>query len=179
MSELLLHRIARGDAKAVRECIHRYGPLVWSLARRFTPNKSEAEDGVQDVFLDLWRSAKRYDPSIGSEVSFVSMMRRRRLIDRRRKALRQPQTQMLNDPPIANRGSEHIEASGEAALAARALQALRPEQREVLVMSACHGMSHSEIANRMNMPLGTVKAHARRGLIKVRELLHNPQEGMA
>jgi RNA polymerase sigma-70 factor (ECF subfamily) len=61
----LLARVAAGEAEAVRECLARYGNLVWSLARRFEP--TEAEDAVQEVFLDLWKSAPRFDPQIASE----------------------------------------------------------------------------------------------------------------
>jgi RNA polymerase sigma-70 factor (ECF subfamily) len=167
---LLLQRVARGDADAVRDCIRRFGPLVWSLARRYVG--VEAEDAVQEVFVDLWRSAERYDPNVASEVAFVSMIARRRLIDRRRAVGRRPRTQELDEAPTAvHGGSERIEACGEAVLAAKVLAQLRPEQRDVLVLGACHGMSHQEIAESLGIPLGTVKAHARRALMRVREAL--------
>lgn len=170
VSPLLLQRVARGEAEAVRDCIRRFGPLVWSLARRFAG--PDAEDAVQEVFVDLWRSAERYDPNVASEVAFVSMITRRRLIDRRRRVGRRPRTQDLDEAPTAiHGGSERVEACGEAALAAKVLLQLRPEQRDVLVLAACHGMSHQEIADSLGLPLGTVKAHARRGLMRVREML--------
>lgn len=175
MTSNLLTRVAAGDGGAVRECIARYGGLVWSLTRRLSA-PSEAEDAVQEVFLDLWRSAARFDPSLSSEVAFVAMIARRRLIDRRRRRQRMPQVESLADAPTpAEPGSlGRVEACAEASLAANALQQLRPEQRTVLVLSACHGLSHEEIAQTVNMPLGTVKAHARRGLLRVRELLGGP-----
>ncbi len=156
----------------MRECIDRYGGLVWSLARRqSTP--SEAEDAVQEVFLDLWKSAARFDPGLSSEVAFVAMIARRRLIDRRRRRQRSPQVESLADGPTPAEPTSlgQAETSLEASRAATALAQLRPEQRTVLVLSACHGLSHEEIARTVNMPLGTVKAHARRGLLRVRELL--------
>lgn len=169
----LLERVASGDPAAVRECMLRYGPLVWSLARRFAATASEAEDGVQDVFVELWKSAERFDPAVASEVAFVGMIARRRLIDRRRRAERRPRTEHLDDAPVTVQygGNERMEACTEAALAARVLDQLAPEQREVLLLAACHGMSHQEIATAMGMPLGTVKTHARRGLMRVREAL--------
>lgn len=168
--EALLPRVARGDKAAVRACIARYGGLVWSLARRFLRDPREAEDAVQEVFVDLWRSADRFDPEVSSEVVFVSMITRRRLIDRRRRTQRRLDTEPM--PASEPEGHElHPERSAEAKNAARALEQLRPEQRQVLLMSACEGLSHDEIAKLTGMPLGTVKAHARRGLIKVRELL--------
>jgi RNA polymerase sigma factor (sigma-70 family) len=167
----LLHRVATGDGEAVRECIARWGGLVLSLARRLAPG--EAEDAVQDVFLDLWRSAARFDPAVASETTFVAMVARRRLIDRRRKNRRMPQTESLADAPtpIEVAAFGRVEDSAEASIAADALARLRPEQRLVLVLSACHGLSHEEIAATVNMPLGTVKAHARRGLLRVRAML--------
>ncbi len=132
----------------------------------------EAEDALQEIWLDLWKSAHRYDPSQLGELSFICMIARRRLIDRLRRKGRRPTTTVLSDgyEPRPER-SEPIEAHAEAGLAARALGSLRPVQREVLVMSAYHGMSHREIADSTGLPLGTVKAHARRGMNRVRELL--------
>ncbi|MBX9623103.1 MAG: sigma-70 family RNA polymerase sigma factor, partial [Gemmataceae bacterium] len=90
MTEPVLPRVAVGDPAAVRECIARYGPLVWGLARRLVPNPADAEDAAQDVFISLWQSAGRYDPAQAAEVTFVAMIARRRLIDRRRRARRHP-----------------------------------------------------------------------------------------
>ena len=169
----LLPRIAEGDRTAIRDCLARYGGLVWSLARRAAP--SDAEDAVQEIFLDLWKSAARYDPSLGSEITFVATIARRRLVDRRRQRARRPETESLGDPGSAASSvvstSIAPEMGAEAALAARALDQLRPEQRQVLILTACHGLSHEEVASSMGMPLGTVKAHARCGLIRVREAL--------
>lgn len=168
----LLRRVAEGDANAVRECIAQYGGLVWSIARRF--ELADAEDAVQEIFLDLWKSAARFDPTIASEAAFVAMIARRRLIDRRRTRRRRPTTEQL--PEVAVDQAARPDACAEAAQAARALEQLRPEQRRVLVL-ATYGMSHGEIAAQTGMPLGTVKAHARRGLISIRAaLLGVPEE---
>ncbi|MBX3192208.1 MAG: sigma-70 family RNA polymerase sigma factor [Labilithrix sp.] len=168
----LLPRVASGDRTAIRECIARYGNLIWSLARR--AGQADAEDVVQEIFVDLWKSAGRYEPSLGSETTFVATIARRRLIDRRRQRQRRPETESLDGAPSrpgSTSGSVPPELGAEAALAARALDQLRPEQRQVLILTTCHGLSHEEVASSMNMPLGTVKAHARRGLIRVREVL--------
>lgn len=126
-------------------------------------------------FLDVWRSAPRFDPAVATDVAFVATMARRRLIDRRRSRSRRPDTETFQDPPTIqdDAGAGHIENCGEAMLANKALSLLRPEQRTVLLLAACHGRSHEEISGTTGMPLGTVKAHARRGLIRVRELLSN------
>ena len=85
MSPTVLQRMASGDPAAVRECMDRYGSLVWSLARRLSRTASDAEDAAQEIFLDIWRSAARYDAARGSDQVFVATIARRRLIDRMRK----------------------------------------------------------------------------------------------
>jgi len=177
----LLPRVATGDRAAIRECISRYGGLIWSLARRASKGQDDAEDAVQEIFLDVWKSANRYDASIGSETTFIAMIARRRLVDRRRQRARTPETDPLSERgevgkrESATSGSVPPEMGAEAALAARALDQLRPEQRQVLIMTTCQGLSHEEVANSTGMPLGTVKAHARRGLLRVREILGEMQ----
>lgn len=172
----LLPRVAAGDPAAVRECLARFGGLVWSIARRLDP--AEAEDAVQEIFLDLWRSAGRYDPLVASETAFVAMIARRRLIDRRRSRARRPTTEGIDEvPSIPDAQAQAPDACAEASQAARALGRLRPEQREVLVLATCHGLSHGEIATRTGMPLGTVKAHARRGLLSIRAALLGVRQG--
>lgn len=171
MNAPCLPRVASGDRAAIRECIQRYGGLVWSLARRSSAASNDAEDAVQEIFLDLWKSAARFDPAIGSEATFIATIARRRLVDRRRQRQRRPETDPLSERQPASASGGTPERGAEAALAARALEQLRPEQRQVLVMTALQGLSHEEVATATGMPLGTVKAHARRGLIRVREVL--------
>ena len=170
----LLARVAEGDEDAVRAVIARYGNLIWSLARRFDP--ADAEDAVQEIFLDLWRSAVRFDPAVASEVTFVAMIARRRLIDRRRTRARRPEASEL-EPGLAIADSASApDVDVDAARAARALDQLRPEQRQVLVLAIGHGLSHGEIAQRTGLPLGTVKSHARRGLLSMRALLGEAED---
>src|SRR5580765_5760245 len=138
----LLGRVAAGDRSAMRECLSRYGGLVWSIAKKF--DASDAEDAVQEIFVEVWKSAARFDAKIASEAVFVAMIARRRLIDRRRTRARRPTTEVISDEPPPDASGP--DTCAEAAQAARALERLRPEQRKVLVMATCHGMSHGEIA---------------------------------
>ena len=171
----LLARVAAGDRGAMRECLARFGGLVWSLARRFEP--ADAEDAVQEIFVDLWKSAARFDAAIASETVFVAMIARRRLIDRRRTRGRRPTTDPSAEVPQLVDAGTAPDTCAEASQAARALDQLRPEQRQVLLLATCHGLSHGEIAAQIGMPLGTVKAHVRRGLISIRAaLLGVPEE---
>jgi len=178
----VLGRVAAGDSAAIRECLARYGNLVWSIARRF--EAADAEDAVQEIFLDLWKSAGRFDPTIASEAAFVAMIARRRLIDRRRSRMRRPtaDTQFSGDSSdgmlaVDPNPSASPDTCAEASQAARALDQLRPEQRQVLVLSTVGGLSHGEIAEQTGMPLGTVKAHARRGLLSIRAALGGVDQG--
>jgi RNA polymerase sigma-70 factor (ECF subfamily) len=150
------------------------------MARRYTRGQADAEDAVQDIFVSLWRSAGRFDPDRSSEAAFVAMIARRRLID-----LRRAGATRIDDPREPGAEKEWgREAEGdvvgelESALSARveaeriqtALSELRSEQREILLLSTVNGLTQSEIARQTGLPLGTVKAHARRGLLRLREL---------
>ncbi len=170
----LLARVAAGDRAAMRECLQQYGGLVWSLARRF--EISDAEDAVQEIFVEVWKSAARFDAAIASESVFIGMIARRRLIDRRRTRGRRPMTEQIADEPLHVAPGSGPETCAEASQAARALDLLKPEQRRVVVLATCHGMSHGEIAEETGMPLGTVKAHVRRGLMSIRAALMGVQE---
>jgi RNA polymerase sigma-70 factor (ECF subfamily) len=176
----ILQRIAGGDRtetqRAVQECLDQYGGLVWSLVRRWSFNQSDAEDAVQEIFIDLWKSAGRYDAAQASEATFVAMIARRRLIDRRRVSQRQPEMTELNEeiinaPGVTLSHSQQMELSADAALAARAMSALRPEQQQVLQLAIYQGLSHQEIATSTGLPLGTVKTYVRRGLLHIRQSL--------
>lgn len=173
VSQTILERIAAGDQTAVPECLKAYGGLVWSLALRMLRVREDAEDAVQEIFVDIWKNASRFDSKQASETTFVAMIARRRLIDSLRHSQRRINADSLDDVVAepSSRSDLSMQTSVEAREAARALDQLRPEQRQVLQLSIVNGMSHQEIADATGMPLGTVKTHARRGLLQVREIL--------
>ncbi|MGI8812029.1 MAG: RNA polymerase sigma factor [Pyrinomonadaceae bacterium] len=173
MTQGILQRIASADKTAVQDCLKAYGGLVWSLARRMLNNSDDAEDAVQEIFIDVWKNAGRYDPEQSSETTFIAMIARRRLIDRIRYAKRRISSDSIEDMLVepADRNQANLQRSMEAQEAFKALETLRPEQRQVLKLSIIQGMSHQEIADATGMPLGTVKTHARRGIIQAREFL--------
>ena len=173
MAQAILDRISEGDGSAVHECLDKYGGLVWSLSRRMFRNDADAEDAVQEIFVDIWKNAGRFDEAQASETTFVAMIARRRLIDRLRKSSREPNIDSFEDILVepANRENEFLQTSIEAKQAAEMMGDLRPEQRKILHLSIVEGFSHGEIAKVLKLPLGTVKTHARRGLIEVRESL--------
>ena len=178
-SPTVLQKIAQGSEAAVPECIARHGGLVWALARRWSAKLQEAEDLAQEIFIDIWANAKRFDPKIASETTFIAMLARRRMIDRKRKAGREPRPLVLPEivvDPSAS-GFRDVDIRDEALAARQALGELSPEQRDVLRLSIDFGLTYEEIAGQLNLPLGTVKSHARRGLIRLRERLRVTREG--
>lgn len=173
LPEPLLPRIAAGDERAVDECVDRYQRLVWSLARRLGPRPDELEDAVQEIFVEVWRSADRFDATRGTEATFVATIARRRLIDRRRREQNRPDERpLLPDENIPGPDlAEEIDQRSEAGLAARELLRLDESARRLVVLSVIHGLSHGEIALATATPLGTVKSTIRRSLRRVREAL--------
>ena len=179
MEGSLLMRIANGDHSAVPECISRYGGLIWTLARRRLASLEDAEDVVQDVFVDLWRSADRFDPLVAEEITFVAMIARRRVIDRIRQRAGLPKTASIDDTIAADvvgvasgeQVGHRLELGEEASIADEHLEQLKPEEQRVLRLSIYDGLSHPAIAVRTGLPLGTVKSHIRRGLESLRRTL--------
>jgi RNA polymerase sigma-70 factor (ECF subfamily) len=171
----LLERIAAGDEAAVKQCLDAYGNLVWALARRLSGSAADAEDAAQEIFVEIWRSAGRYDPSVASEAVFITTIARRRLIDRLRARKRRPATEefdeQLTREPDTDGDTGEGELAVDVAIAGRALEQLSEGQREILLLGIVEGLTHSEIATATGKPLGTVKTQMRRGLIRIRELL--------
>jgi RNA polymerase sigma-70 factor (ECF subfamily) len=169
----LLERIAAGDPRAVNECLDRYGGLIWSVARRFSPVYADAEDAVQEILLGIWRSASRFDPQVASEAAYIATIAKRRLIDRLRRQNRGfDAAPMEEEPALHDRAaSDPVEVQEEAERVRIMMRKLRDEERRVLEMSLMDGLTHSQISEATSLPLGTVKTHARRGLNRLREML--------
>lgn len=183
LTDSLLQRVASGDMAAMQSCMDTYGGLVWSLARRFCPTASEAEDAVQEAFISVWENADRYDPSKGAEVTFVAMIARRRIIDRGRRHQRQERVVAEvreQERPPEERQRELIPLASnvdEAGRAMEAMSSLSESQQRVLRLAIHQGMTHEQISTATDMPLGTVKTHARRGLMRIREMLSEATSG--
>ncbi len=178
----LLPRIAQNDASAIAHAVEAYGPLVWSLAKGFTRSDAEAEEAVHEIFVQLWRKAEHYKPELGAEVTFISIIARRCLIDRRRRALaraRHEQQAGLDKQVSSGHRAEQdgtikgwdAEGVDEVRRATGALNNLTEDVREVLQLSIAHGRTHEQIAQLKGLPVGTVKTHLRRGLAKIRDHL--------
>jgi RNA polymerase sigma factor (sigma-70 family) len=173
VSNTILDKVAAGNPGAIEQCLARYGGLVWSIARRLSPTTSDAEDAVQEIFVDLFRYAARFDPEREpSEGTFVAMIARRRLIDRHRKNARQVKTIPIDAkrPMPAAISSNGIDLRDEVRRVRELLVQLKCEERKVLELIFFHGLSQTEAGEALSMPLGTVKTHSRRGLLRLREL---------
>lgn len=175
----VLTDVAAGKPDGVEACLRHFSGPVWGLARRYLHNDGDAEDATQDIFVDLWKSAGRFDPALGSAMTFVMTLARRRLIDRNRKRGRAPVSQSLSDADelVSPDRPDSLELVDEVQKISGAMDGLRPHQREVLELSLVYGRSHQQIAETTGLALGTVKSHARRGLMRVRELLGVKQQG--
>lgn len=174
-SEPILVRVARGDADGVRACLDRYGALVWSIAKKAGDDIAAIEDVVQEVFIDVWKSAERFDPEKGSETTFIATIARRRVIDRRRRAGRAPVQEVIEDSTasVDDAGFAQVDLGDEARHAREALSELKPDQRRVILMSVVEGLTHPEIASATGIPLGTIKSHIRRGLDQTAQKLRS------
>lgn len=178
-SEPLLPRVARGEADAVQACIARYGPLVWSLAKRLSRDATALEDLVQEIFIQIWKSAERFDPALASEPTFIALIARRRVIDRQRQVARTPQPEPIEEDSASHEepGYSDVDMGDEARRAHEVLSRLKPEHRRLILMSVVDGLTHQEIATSTGIPLGTVKSQIRRGLEQTAQALRPAVQG--
>lgn len=169
--ESILQRIAKGDQTAVQDCLDQYGNLVWYLVKKFNNNAQDAEDAAQEIFIDIWRNAARFDAEKAPEAAFITMIARRRLIDQLRKRRRQSLFCALEEFSFGTHknSDEQMQVLLDAERASQIINGLRPERKQVINLSIFGGLSHLEISERTGMPLGTVKTHIRRGFQKVRK----------
>lgn len=169
----ILPRIADGDPNAMADLIDTYGDLIWSLARRYFGASPVAQEAVQEAFLSLWSSAARFRPQRGAELTFVVTVARRRMVDQIRREARFSDSVPLvgDEADLSQEGQARLEAQLEMIRVRPHLRELSEDERKILSLSLYEGYSHSEIAKRLNMPVGTVKTRIRRSLIRLRDAL--------
>jgi len=169
----ILHRIANDDKTAVEECLNVYGGLVWSLAKKYCYSREDVEDAVQEIFIDIWRYAGRFDAKKSPEISFIMLIARRRLIDRMRKSNHRPQLVFSEEILETRSSDEHkkLQLHIELKDALQGLNKLHPQQKAIVQMAIFSGMSHREISQTIGLPFGTVKSNIRRGFQKIRKFV--------
>ncbi len=175
-------RLARGDADALGSLYDRHARPIYSLVLRILDDQGEAEDVVQDVFSQAWKQAARYDATRGSVAAWLLTIARSRAIDRVRARRAQPgaaRTSVdaaMRDLPDPAAGQEVAALTAEQVGRLRlAISRLPLLQRIAIELAYYEGMTQSEIAERLEQPLGTVKTRIRLGLLKLREDLMGAQ----
>jgi RNA polymerase sigma-70 factor, ECF subfamily len=170
----LLHAIARHDEAALSACYDRYRLILFGLILRILHDREEAEDCLQEVFLQVWRRARDFDESRGRAFTWLVTIARSRALDRlRASGSRLRLATEAAQVPRDEAGDAAAEAvqSEQGAIVRRALAALPEEQRRTLLLAYFEGLTQTEIAARLGDPLGTVKTRTRSGMMKLRELL--------
>ncbi len=171
-----LERMASGDQEALAEIYDRHARPVYSLALRILQAQAEAEDVVQEVFSQAWRQASRYDKSRGRVAAWLLTLARSRAIDRLRARRARPDHAPEAHAPVdvADRAVPadlQLVSAEEAARVRAALERLPILQRAAIELAYYEGLTHTEIAARLEQPLGTVKTRIRQALMRLRESL--------
>ncbi len=172
----LLGGIAQGDRPALAALYRRRGGLLYSLLVRMLGNEMEAQEAMQDTFLQIWRRGPDYDPERSSPMAWIVMIARGQALDRLRARSRRHAGQAAYEREVASleveiNGSRQSERDELAAACASALNLLPESQGRALQLAFLRGWTHQEIACALGEPLGTVKARIRRGLLALRKAL--------
>jgi len=165
-----MQRVQVGDAAAFATLYDELAGVVFGTVKRVLRDPAMSEEVTQEVFVELWRTAARFDPERASVSTWAITMARRRAIDRVRREQSQRdriERSATQRPPAADSTDDTVVASIEAERVARALAELPEEQRVVIEMAFIDGESHSDIAELLDLPLGTVKGRVRLGLKKL------------
>ena len=170
----LIQRVAGGDREAFAELYDRFAAILFGIVLRILRSRAEAEEVLQDTFLQIWQRSRSFDERRGRVMPWLTLLARSRALDRLRnrnlqdrltaEAAAQPEPQSAD-------AVDDVTAGEEGLLVRRALTAISEDQRTALTLAYFEGLTQSEIAARLAKPLGTVKTHTRLGLMKLRELL--------
>ena len=171
----LIQKVASQDRDAFSQLYDRFSSLVFTLAMRMLKARSDAEDLLQEVFVQIWRQAQSYSVQRGSPEAWIVNIARSRAIDKIRSIRRMEKSFVLTDDPARAESSDNVESSAaesEARIAMNSALANLPEtQRKVLELAYFDGLTQTEIANRLAEPLGTVKTRMRSGIQRLRDML--------
>lgn len=173
----LVRHLYAGQTEALGQLYDRYASLVYTLALKMLGNPQEAEDLTQEVFITLWQQQK-YDPERGSMGSYLATYTRSRALDRlrvqgnRRRILQQFRGVLAKGAHPLAQPLDHASQQEQGQQLRAALDQLPATEREVLEIAYFEGLSQSQMAARLGLPLGTVKTRCRQGLLRLRTLLH-------
>lgn len=171
----LIHQVANHDREAFSQLYDRFSSLVFTFATRMLKVRSDAEDLLQEVFVQIWRRADTYSVERGSPEAWIINITRSRAIDKLRAIRRMERSFVLTDDPAGVQSSENVESSAadsETRLTMKSMLANIPAaQRKVLELAYFDGLTQTEIATHLAEPLGTVKTRMRAGIQKLRDIL--------
>ena len=171
----LLGQVAEGNQAAFGQLYDQCANRVLGLVRRLLKDSAQSEEVTQEIFLEVWQNAKRYDPAKGSATTWILTMSHRRAVDR----IRSSQSTRDRDTRIGFRDmeteydsvSESVEIRVEHERVGQALLRLTELQRQAVTLAYYGGYSHSEVAEMLKVPIGTVKTRLRDGMIRLRDEL--------
>lgn len=173
----LLGRIASQDRAAFAEFYDRHATLMFSVAYKILNSAGEAEDVLQETFVQIWQKAGNFNPQLGKASSWVAIMVRNKAIDRIRAAQRRSRladeagAEFAIASEVSDTANEAIHGHDKAKLIQSAIVELPVEQRRAIELAYFSGLTQDEISKKLNEPLGTIKARIRRGLLKLRDQL--------
>ncbi len=172
----LLRQIADGNRAAFAQFYDRHSTLMFSVACKILSDTSEAEDVLQEVFVQIWEKAKSFDPKLGKASSWAAILVRNKAIDRLRASQRR--TRLAEDaeaefvlPDSSESANDAAYGHEKAKLIQSAIGSLPEEQRRAIELAYFSGLTQNEISEKLGEPLGTIKARIRRGLLKLRDQL--------
>ncbi|MGD9690533.1 MAG: RNA polymerase sigma factor [Phycisphaerales bacterium] len=180
----LMRRVSVGDPAAVAKLYDRFGSLVYRMAYQALPSRDDAEEAVQEVFVRLWRTAGRYDPTRAALVTWVMLISRRYLVDRLRRARASLKTGSLdekqaNPEKFATLGEAITDRDERFVLLMQRIRRLPELQRTVVTRAYLNGQTLRQIGEELNAPLGTIKSALSRALVRLREGGDLSEEGTA
>ena len=170
----LVRRLLQRDVNAFEELYDRHSRIVYGLVLRILQQAPTAEEVVQDVFLQLWRNAAQYDTSRGPFLPWLLTLSRNRALDHlrlksERQRRREDQADELPAVIAVPDFESHLDEKRRALRVRELIGALQPQQRRAIELAYFEGLSHSEIAAKLQEPLGTIKSWIRNGLLKLKE----------
>jgi RNA polymerase sigma factor (sigma-70 family) len=169
----LLTAVAGGDRAALRTVYEHQSTRLFGVAQAILRDREAAADALQDAFLRVAERAGQFDPARGEATAWLAGIVRHAALDLARKRGRELPTDdpALGDIPVAPEALEAVAASAEGRRLRECLAALDEKNRRGILLAFVHGLSHAQVAARLDLPLGTVKAWIRRGLLQLRECL--------
>lgn len=174
IDQSLMHRVATGQAGAVDELYDRFGSLVFRMAVQVLPNRAEAEDATQEVFVRLWKTAERYDSDRAALVTWVMLLTRRHLVDKLRRGKSRISAVSMDaaaslDPGTSDNNALTLEERERFGKLMERISTLPELQRMVVVRAYLGGQTLRQIGEELDIPLGTIKSALSRALVRLRE----------